>query len=259
MRSAALLTLAGVGARVGATGPAVLHDVDLRVDAGECLGVVGASGAGKSTLVRVLLGLQACTGDLLWDGAPVPTSGAAARAFRRRVQYVPQDPAGSLDPLRPVGRSLREPLRALRVPGDHHARIAEALDRVGIDPALAARRPRELSGGQVQRVAIARTLAIGAEVVVADEPLSAVDRPRRALLLGLWEQVRAEAGLTLVLVSHDLPAVARLCTRVAVLDRGRVVEDGPTASILSAPAHAATRALVDAVPAWERRALEAAR
>ncbi|WP_370288529.1 ABC transporter ATP-binding protein [Nocardioides sp.] len=247
-----------------ATGEQVLHGIDLELGAGQCLGVIGASGAGKSTLVRALLGLQPSGGEVRWWGEPIAARTTRARALRRRVQYVPQDPVGSLDPRRPLATSLREPLRALGVPGDareHRRRISEALECVGIDPDIARRRPGQLSGGQVQRVAIARALAIGAEVIVADEPLSAVDRPRRAALIELWARLRVEQGLSLLLVTHDLPAVAALCDRVAVLAAGHLVDDGPTAPLFAAALradpgpHAATRALVAAVPALDRPAL----
>lgn len=259
----AVLRARGVTACAPGSRLPVLHGIDLDLAPGECLGVIGRSGSGKSTLVRVLLGLQPGEGDIRWFGDALPRSaGAGARALRRRVQYVPQDPLASLDPRWRVRRSLEEPLRALRVGADDVERgrlVDRALERVGLEPHLAERRPRELSGGQVQRAVVARALAVGAEVLVADEPLSAVDRPRRARLMALWEDLRRDDGLALLLISHDLPATARLCDRLAVLDDGRVVEHGAVVDVLGAPAHPATRCLLAGVPRLDRAALPPSR
>lgn len=230
-----------------------LDGVDLAVTPGRATGVVGRSGAGKSTLLRVLLGLRTPTsGEVRWEGAALPRRGRALRDLRRAVQYVPQDPAGSLEPRWTVARTLAEPLRCLRVPGDHATRVREALAQVDLGPEVLERRPAALSGGQAQRVALARALACGARVLLADEPLSSVDRVLRDELLGVLDRLVREQGVGLLLVSHDLPAVARVCSDVVVLDHGRAVERGPAARLLVAPAHAVTRALVDAVPRLAR-------
>lgn len=226
-----------------------LGGVSLQVAEGERVGLVGASGSGKSTLVRTLLALEAPDAGLVtFRDRPVrPASTRALRWFRREVQYVPQDPASSLDPRMRVAESIAEPLRRLGVPGDHRQIVADALHRVGLEPQLAGRRPGELSGGQAQRVAIARALASGPALLLADEPVSGMDPLLREqvvdLLSGLCRQ-----GLALLLVSHDLSVVQRLCTRTVVLADGLVVEDRPTADLLTRPHHPRTRQLVDAVP-----------
>lgn len=250
-----VLAARAVSARAGSSRSPVLHDLDLELHAGRATGLVGPSGAGKSTLLRVLLGLQpVLAGEVRWRGRPLPGDRAGRRAWRRSVQYVAQDPLGSLDPRMTVEQTLREPLRCLRVPGDHDARVTRALAQVDLDPSLRARRPRELSGGQAQRVAVARALATGAQVLLADEPVSAVDRPLRTALLDLLDRLRRDEGLAILLVSHDLAAVSRSCQHVLVLDRGRVVETGPPAQLLARPAHPTTRDLVASVLPLDRPA-----
>jgi len=229
------------------TVPAV-QDVHLAVREGTALGVVGPSGAGKSTLLSLLLGLERPDrGEVLLDGEPV-TGPRRTDLSRRAFQYVPQDPASSLDPRRTVGRQLLEPLRRLRVEGDHPAMAREALERVGLGPEHLARRPHELSGGQAQRVAIARALVTRPRILLADEAVSGLDLPLRHQVLELLKELRTESGLGLLLVSHDLAAIGFLCDRALVLDRGRVVEEGPADRILRAPSHPVTQELVDAVP-----------
>jgi peptide/nickel transport system ATP-binding protein len=227
-----------------------LRGVDLQLAPGERLGLVGRSGSGKSTLLRCLLALDVPdAGTVHCDGRPVrPGRAPGLRWFRRRVQYVPQDPASTLDPRMTVGALVGEPLRALAVPGDHGAAVATALRRVRLDPALTDRRPGELSGGQAQRVALARALAPGPEVLLADEPVSGLDLAVRRQVVELLGDLSAEGGLALLLVSHDLSVVSRLCPRTVVLDDGAVVEDRATDALLADPHHPATRALVAAVP-----------
>lgn len=245
-RTGPALEARGVGVRLPG-GTDVLRAVDLTVTPRTALGLVGCSGAGKSTLARVLLGLQRPTsGAVLLDGHPLPRRGAAARRFRRTVQYVPQDPAGSLDPRRDVRACLREPLRSLRVDGDHDARLEGALEAVDLDAAHAARRCSSLSGGQAQRVAIARALATGASLLVADEPLSSVDPGLRRDLADLLHHLHVAHGTGLVLITHDLHAVASVCSTAAVLHDGRVVEHGTTEQVLRDPDHPTSRALVEA-------------
>lgn len=243
-----VLDVRGLEVRTPAGRP-VLAGLDLALHPGEALGLVGTSGAGKSTLLRTLLGLQRPTaGSIAWQGAPLPRGRAELRALRRAVQYVPQDPTGSLDPRLDVTGQIRAPLRALRVPGDHAGLVARALETVELPAATHRSRPAELSGGQAQRVAIARALAVGARTLLADEPLSSLDRPLRAGMLGLLHHLHHRHGLTVLLVSHDLDAVARLCPHTAVLDGGRIVEHGPTHRLLETPRHPTTRALVAARP-----------
>ncbi|WP_299038714.1 ATP-binding cassette domain-containing protein [uncultured Pseudokineococcus sp.] len=228
-----------------------LAGVDLSVGAGERVALVGRSGSGKSTLVRALLALQPLdAGDVTCAGRPVrPGRTSALRWYRRLVQYVPQDPALSLDPRASVRDLLAEPVRRLE-PGTgrraQDARVAEVLDAVGLDASLGDRRPGQLSGGQAQRAALARALVTGPQVLLADEPLSGLDPPRRADALALLQRVSREQGTALVVVSHDLAAAAALCERALVLDAGRVVEEGPSGEVLASPSSSAARALVDA-------------
>ncbi|WP_217491923.1 ABC transporter ATP-binding protein [Clavibacter tessellarius] len=224
--------------------------MSFRVAPGETVGVVGRSGSGKSTLLRVLLALEtpAAGRVALGDRPVVPGRASALRWYRRRVQAVPQDPGASLEPRMTVRQLIREPLRRLDVPGDHAAIVARALDDVGLAASLAGRRPAELSGGQAQRVALARAIATSPGILLADEPVSGVDLPLRDRIIELLDGLVRERGIGLVLVSHDLDAVARLCGRSVVLAGGRIVEEGPTARLLAAPAHPATRELADAVP-----------
>ncbi|MEI4270804.1 ABC transporter ATP-binding protein [Klenkia sp. LSe6-5] len=231
-------------------GAVALDDVSLGVAAGERMAVVGESGAGKSTLARLLLALDTPTaGTVTLDGRAVrPGSARSLRWFRRRVQTVPQDPGRSFNPRMRVGDAVAEPLRCLRVPGDHAARVAELLVAVGLEPDAVDRWPHEFSGGQRQRLAIARALAPRPDLVVADEPVSALDVVVRRQVVDLLARLSAAEGLALLVVSHDLGVVQRLCDRVLVLDAGRVVEEGPVPQVFARPAHPVTAALLDAVP-----------
>ncbi|WP_225878601.1 ABC transporter ATP-binding protein [Spongiactinospora rosea] len=242
-------------------GRPVLSDVSLSVTPGRGLALVGESGAGKTTLLRLLLGLARPTsGRVLFDGAePNPRD----PAFRRAVQPVFQDPYSSLDPRRRVGRIVSEPLRSLRLlaPGSRAARreeaaarVAEALRSVGLPADAAGRYPHEFSGGQRQRVAIARAIVGGPRVLLADEPVSALDVTTRVRVVGLLGELAETHGVTVVVVSHDLAVVAALCADTAVIERGRVVEQGRTADVLGSPAHPYTRKLLDSVPRLSRAA-----
>ncbi len=228
----------------------VLHDISMPIDAGATIALVGSSGAGKTTVARCLLALDPVDeGSVSCQGRPVlPGSVRQLRWFRQLVQYVPQDPASSLDPRRPVRHLVAEPLRRLGVDGNHAELVADALEQVGLDPALAARRPGEISGGQAQRVAIARAIVTRPRLLIADEPVSGLDLPLRRQILEVLARLHAEQGTALLLVSHDLAAVVHLCQRVIVLDQGRIAEAGPTTQLFSQPEHPATRRLLAAVP-----------
>lgn len=227
-----------------------LDGVDLQVDAGERVGIVGSSGSGKSTLLRLLLALEPTdSGEITFAGRTIRPGGVRGlRWYRRQVQYVPQDPAGSLDPRRRVADLVAEPLRRLRVPGDHRARAAQVLAVVGLDERYLTRTPHQLSGGQCQRVAIARALAPGARLILADEPVSGLDLPLRQQVLSVLGEVCDNAGTGLMIVTHDLSVVSRLCGRGVVMDAGRIVEDAPTADLLARPQHPVTRRLLESIP-----------
>ena len=269
-----------------------LHDVDLRLEPTESVALLGRSGCGKTTLLKALLLLDAPgpadSGAVLLDGDPVITGrrrpGARAlRPYRRAVQYVPQDPAASLDPRYDVVSQITRALHTLRAPGgpDGHEAVAQSLlEALGLPRQSWRRRPHEISGGQAQRLALARALAPGPRYLLLDEPVSGLDPALRHQVLDLLAGLADDDGWcapvpapdapgarpaslgavpapvgpqaarpALLLVSHDLAAVARVCTRSIVMDAGVLVEDVPTARLLDAPEHPAARALRDAVPA----------
>jgi len=231
---------------------AAVDQVSLGLEHGQTLGVVGESGCGKSTLARMLVGLLEPTGgDILLDGQSILGQGRQARrAFHARVQLVFQDPNAALNPRKTVFRSLDGPLEVLTGMGraDRSRRIAELLDQVGLRPEFAKRYPHELSGGQAQRVVIARAIASQPDILVLDEPVSALDVSIQAQVLQLLKRLQLELGLTYLFISHDLAVVEHLCDQVAVMYFGRVVEHQPAAELFSAPAHDYTRSLLDAVP-----------
>lgn len=231
-----------------------LQGVSLRITKGDSIGLVGGSGAGKSTLLRILLALdKPDAGTVTFNGTPVvPGRASSLRWYRRAVQYIPQNPAASLDPRMDVERLLLEPLKQLRVEGDHRRMIVDALQRVGLDRGLLARRPSELSGGQKQRVAIARALAPAPGLLLADEPVSGLDLPLRNTVLALLEGLIHRDGLGLLFVSHDLAAVARLCSRTMVLSEGRIVEQGPTSAVYAKPQTREAKELVASIPRLDR-------
>jgi oligopeptide/dipeptide ABC transporter ATP-binding protein len=229
-----------------------LDGVDLELSRGECLAVVGESGSGKTTLARCLLRLiEPTAGSVRFDGEELTAlSPRALRRRRRRFQIVFQDPDGSLDPRYTVARTLAEPLAVHRLGGraGRSARVAELLDTVGLPPETAARYPHELSGGQRQRVGIARALATGPELLVADEPVSALDVSVRGQVLNLLARLQDELGLALLLIAHDLALVEQVAQRVAVMYLGRVVESAPAAALFAAPRHPYTAMLLASVP-----------
>jgi peptide/nickel transport system ATP-binding protein len=226
--------------------------VSLSIRAGETLALVGETGSGKTTFGRLLLGLYTPTsGDILYQGRSIlERKGDAAKDVRRQIQGVFQDPYSSLNPTMTVGQSLAEVLKVHRVAGrkERAAKVAELMETVGLSPAQASRRPLAFSGGERQRVGIARALAVSPAIVIADEPLSALDVSIQAQVLNLMIRLQAERGLTYLFVTHDLDVARHISQRTAVLYLGRVVEYSPTADIFAEPLHPYTQALVRAAP-----------
>lgn len=229
---------------------AALAGVEMQLHRGQRLGLVGGSGSGKTTLARCLVGLQPATsGQIHFDGLPVaPGDAEHWRQVRRRVSMVFQDPNSSLNPRLRLLDIVTEPLRqdAGRGAADLRAAATRALESVALEPGMLARFPHELSGGQRQRVAIARALVNEPDVLIADEPVSALDVSVRAQIIELLNDNVERRGLTLLFVSHDLQVVRHLCADVLVMTDGQVVERGNTDRVLSAPEHPYTAALVDA-------------
>jgi ABC-type glutathione transport system ATPase component len=224
-----------------------LIDMNLTISAGDRLGVVGESGSGKTTLMKLLLALDSPTsGTVAFRGETLPIADMAR--FRRAVQVVFQDPRSSLNPRMSIADIVREPLECLGIEGNHNERIDEVLEAVGLGAAMRSRYPHELSGGQRQRVAIARALAPRPEILIADEPVSALDVLVRDEILELMQGLTASLGLTLIMVSHDLSVIARLCDDVIVMQDGVAVERGKTAEVFSRPSHPFTVSLISAVP-----------
>jgi peptide/nickel transport system ATP-binding protein len=237
--------------RPGAAPHRVLHGIDLDVAPGETLGIIGESGSGKSTLARLLMGLQKPDeGSVTFQGTNLFGSDRIAlRRIRPQIQAVFQDPYGSLDPRWPIGRTIAEPLRALQVDKPAQAaRVLEALDAVSLPATAVTRYPHEFSGGQRQRIAIARALVTRPALVIADEPVSALDVSVQAQVLNLMLDLRRRLDLAYVFISHDLAVIRHVAHRVLVLEEGRIVEQGETAALLDAPAHPFTRRLVAAQP-----------
>ncbi|HVZ63029.1 MAG TPA: oligopeptide/dipeptide ABC transporter ATP-binding protein [Lacunisphaera sp.] len=226
--------------------------VTLSVNQGEVLGLVGESGCGKSTLARTILHLVPATAGTIVLGGRNLTAATAGelRAARRDLQMVFQDPYASLNPRMTVFDTLAEPLRVHRtVPvSGVAARVAQLMERVGLSPAQARKYPHEFSGGQRQRVAIARALALEPRVLIADEPVSALDVSIQAQILNLLSRLCREMNLSLVFIAHDLSVVKHISDRVAVMYLGKIVELGPAADVIERPAHPYTRALVSAIP-----------
>ncbi|MDX6748466.1 ABC transporter ATP-binding protein [Geminicoccaceae bacterium 1502E] len=238
-----------------ATGEVVraVDGVSLTLHRGETLGVVGESGSGKSTLARMLLRLEEPTsGAILFEGKDVSSlGGPGLLSFRRRVQVVFQDPFASLDPRMRVAELIAEPWTIHKdvLPRPRwNARIAELLSLVGLQPEHAARYPHQFSGGQRQRIAIARALALEPEIIICDEAVSALDVSIQAQILALLDDLQRAMGLAYLFIAHDLPVVRQIADRVAVMQRGRIVEQGPCEEVFERPQHPYTRALLAASP-----------
>src|SRR5208283_4023538 len=244
-----------------------VDDVSFDIDEGETLGLVGESGSGKSTLGRLILRLiEPTSGAVVFNGIDLVTANASElRRLRRDMQIIFQDPFGSLDPRYRVEDVIAEPLILHRKPLHQHAlqektihenlsrdtlrlRVAELLRSVGMDESAMSRYPHEFSGGQRQRIGIARALALRPKFIVADEPVSALDVSVGAQIVNLLQHLQRDFGLTYLFISHSMPVVRYLSTRIAVLYRGKIVEIGSTEQITAQPRHAYTRKLLAATP-----------
>ncbi|MCR8723901.1 ABC transporter ATP-binding protein [Frigidibacter sp. ROC022] len=227
-------------------------DVSIGIRRGETFGLVGESGSGKSTLGRIMLGMMKPTqGRVLWHGTDLAGLDPAERAgFRRRVQMIFQDPLGNLDPRMRVLAQVREALdiHAEGTPEERKRKALATLASVGIDENLAQRYPHQLSGGQQQRVVIARAIILDPDLVICDEPVSALDVSVQAQVLNLLSRLQAELGLAYLFISHDLAVVRYICHRIAVLYLGRIVEEAETEALFAEPRHPYTRALIRSVP-----------
>jgi ABC-type glutathione transport system ATPase component len=229
---------------------AAVAGISFELERAEALGIVGQSGSGKSTLARLLLALERPDrGIVRFDGTPISDiSESRVRPLRRRFQAVFQDPGLSLDPCLKVGTIVAEPLVAHAMGGaaDRRKRIGELLVQVGLAPDSAERYPKAFSGGERQRIAIARALATGPELLILDEPVSSLDTTVQAQILDLISALRNRHDLAMVLISHDHEVVRDVCDRVAVMKDGVFVEEGPTHRVLDSPKHPYTRALLEA-------------
>lgn len=241
--------------------PNIVHALDgvsLEVFKGETLGLVGETGCGKSTLARALLRLQDVdSGQIHFRNADITRAGGETlRALRKHIQPIFQDPYGSLNPRARVADIVGEPLRAHGAsPSAAEARVAEALRLVGISSHLAKRYPHQLSGGQRQRVGVARAIALEPELIVADEPLSALDVSIQAQVLNLLLDLQRRLRLSYVFISHDLRVVRHISNRIAIMYLGQIVEEGPASEVCSRPAHPYTAVLLASVPTWMDRTI----
>lgn len=230
-----------------------VDNIDLRIDPGESVGLVGESGSGKTTMGRLLLKLtEPSSGAIMFDGDRMAMFAKdRLRRFRQQAQLVFQNPFDAINPRFTIRRTVAEPLINTRIPkSEHDDRIAAALRLVHLgDPArFLDKRPSELSGGQLQRVVLARALVVRPIFLVADEPVSMLDVSVRAGILNVMRELREELGFTALTISHDLTLVRYVCDRTLVMYLGKIVEDGPTSTVISTPAHPYTKALIQAVP-----------
>ncbi len=230
--------------------------VSLTLNRGDCLGVVGESGCGKSTLGRAILQLEPIhSGQVLFQGESITQFTAERlKAFRRKAQMVFQDPYGSLNPRLSIGGAIEEVLKVHRLceKNRRRARVSELLESVGLPASYADRYPHEFSGGQRQRIGIARALAVEPELIIADEPVSALDVSVQVQILNLLKDLKQRLNLTYLFVAHDLAVVRYLCPRVVVMYLGKLVETGDSEKVYQSPAHPYTQALLAAVPDVER-------
>ena len=241
------------GLSVEFAGRGAVHDVSFEIAPGEVLGLVGESGSGKSTLARALLRLvPVARGTLRWRGEDLLNcEGAALRRRRRDMQMIFQDPLASLDPRMTVGETLAEPLEIFEPKLEARARrtrVAEMLERVGLTPAMAARYPHEFSGGQCQRIGIARAMMPRPQLLVCDEPVSSLDVSIQGQIVNLLSDLRRHSNTAMLFISHNLAVERHLSDRVMVMYDGRIVETAAREALFATPMHPYTRALLAAVP-----------
>jgi oligopeptide/dipeptide ABC transporter ATP-binding protein len=235
--------------RPARTLPPALAGIALTLGRGECLGIVGESGSGKSTLGRAVLQMIGYSGDIILDGQSFHAlRGAEKRTLRKKIQVVFQDPRESLNPRIKIGDIIAEPLRLAGKTTNLRDQVNALLNRVGLNPEMADKLPAGVSGGQAQRIAIARALAAEPELIVLDEPTSSLDVSTQAMLLNLLKDLAVDTGLSYILISHDFAVVSYMADRIAVLNAGRIVEMNDTAALISAPQHDYTKALLGAAP-----------
>lgn len=247
------------GKRESLFGPLIkLHavsGVSFEIRRGEVFGVVGESGCGKSTTAKIILNMaRASEGKITFDGTPLLTlSDTDWKPLRRRIQYVFQDPLGALDPRMVVLSQVVEPLiiHDIGPSADRRKRAGDMLELVGLRQHQFSKYPHELSGGQRQRVVLARALVLEPELLICDEPISALDVSIQAQIINLLQKLRREMGLTMMFISHDLSVVRHLCDRLAVMYLGKIVEQGPADEIFADPRHPYTQALISAIPVPE--------